>query len=203
MESLLKLRRFLAEPQAPKPEVCELCGAAIPEEHGHVIDLEKRRMMCACRPCWLLFTQTGAAGGKLRSVSERHLRIPAENISWESLDIPVGIAFFVRNSSDGRMRAFYPSPAGATESGLPIETWDEMVQAAPALASLEPDVEALLVCRRRHRAECWIVPVDACYTLVGRIRRHWKGFEGGDEAWREIDTFFATLAERETEAAYG
>ena len=111
MESLLKLRRFLdaePKPRDPKPEVCELCGVAIPERHGHVVDLEKRRMMCACRPCYLLFTRQGAAGGKLRSVSERRLRIPAESIPWESLDVPVGIAFFVRNSSDVPSSTMWP-----------------------------------------------------------------------------------------------
>jgi hypothetical protein len=206
MEPLLKLRRFLdAEPKppAPKLEVCELCGAGIPERHGHIIDLDKRRLLCACRPCWLLFTREGAAGGKLRSVGERCMRIAAESVGWEALDVPVGIVFFLRQSSDGRVRAFYPSPAGATESGLALETWDEMVRAIPVLATLEPDVEALLVCRRPARVECWLVPVDACYALVGRIRKHWRGFEGGAEAWEEIDGFFAALGERELEAAHG
>ena len=65
----------------------------------------------------------------------------------------------------------------------------------------DADVEALLISRRRGRTEteCWIVPVDACYELVGRIRRHWRGFEGGEEAWVEIDAFFAGLGARESE----
>ncbi len=37
------------------------------------------------------------------------------------------------------------------------------------------------------------MPIDACYELVGRIRRRWRGFEGGEEAWREIEGFFAGL----------
>jgi hypothetical protein len=40
--------------------------------------------------------------------------------------------------------------------------------------------------------------IDACCELVGRVRRHWKGFSGGDEAWSEIETFFATARRRET-----
>jgi hypothetical protein len=72
-----------------------------------------------------------------------------------------------------------------------------MVQATPELATLEPEVEALLVSRR----ESWIVPVDACYELVGRIKRTWRGFDGGSEAWREIDGFFAGLAQLETRCA--
>jgi len=31
---------------------------------------------------------------------------------------------------------------------------------------------------------------------VGRIRRLWKGFQGGEEVWSEIDAFFGGLRER-------
>ena len=218
MQPLYRLRRFL-DPRLPyargsestvfstrsrdrKGAVCELCGAPFDGRHAHVIDLESRRLMCTCRPCYLLFTHPGAAGGRYRSVSERVMKLSeAADSSWESLGIPVGIAFFLRNSARGRVLAFYPSPAGATESTLPLEAWDEIVAALPVLATLEPDVEALLVCRRRERMESWIVPVDACYELVGRLRRSWKGFEGGAEAWSEIDAFFAGLEERERSCA--
>ena len=45
------------------------------------------------------------------------------------------------------MAAVYPSPAGATESLLPLETWDQIVAENPDLQSMEADVEALLVNR--------------------------------------------------------
>jgi hypothetical protein len=35
---------------------------------------------------------------------------------------------------------------------------------------------------------------------VGRIRRRWKGFDGGEEAWQEIDAFFADVRSRSVEA---
>jgi Family of unknown function (DUF5947) len=194
MQSLLKLRR-LVQPPPPKFEKCELCGAPMEAGHRHVVDVEKRRLLCTCRPCYLLFTHRGAAGGKLQSVSERYLKLPLVEIPGDS--IPVGMVFFIRDSASNRVRGFYPSPAGATESGLSIEMWDEMVQATPELATLEPEVEALLVSKR----ESWIVPVDACYELVGRIKRTWRGFDGGSEAWREIDGFFAGLAQLETRCA--
>jgi Fe-S cluster biogenesis protein NfuA len=182
---------------------CELCGTPIPPEHRHLVDLETRSLLCACRPCGLLFTREGAAGGKYRTVPERYL--PARDLvlteaQWESLQIPVGIAFFFHNSALGRAAAFYPGPAGATESLLPLGTWEELARANPLLAGLEPDVEALLVHRRAAELECYVVPIDACYELVGRIRRRWKGFEGGEEAWREIEGFFAELRARSGEA---
>jgi Family of unknown function (DUF5947) len=203
MSAVLKLRRFLEAPRQPVPakgEMCEMCGAPLPAEHGHIVDMENRRLMCTCRPCHLLFTNPGAAQGKFRAVGGRYLPLTAFALNegqWIALQIPVDVAFFLRNSATGRVLAFYPSPAGATESGLPLEMWDEIVAANPVLSTLEPDVEALLISQRSGHA--WIVPVDACYELVGRIRRHWRGFEGGEEAWLEIEAFFAGLPARANE----
>src|SRR4051812_37028552 len=104
MEAIFKLRRFLDAPPKPlkaKREVCELCGVELAAEHGHVIDLDSRRMMCCCRPCYLLFTHPGAAQGKFRSVPQRYARIAdlaMGDAQWDGLDIPVGMAFFLQNS---------------------------------------------------------------------------------------------------------
>ena len=56
---------------------------------------------------------------------------------WDSLLIPINMAFFFASSASGRVIAMYPSPAGATESLLPLETWDEIVAENPALQSME------------------------------------------------------------------
>jgi hypothetical protein len=47
-----------------------------------------------------------------------------------------------------------------------------------------------------NTTEALIVPIDACYELVGRIRSAWQGFRGGDVVWREIDGFFARAKDR-------
>ena len=117
---------------------------------------------------------------------------------WDGLLIPINLAFFFQNSSDLRVSALYPSPAGATESLLPLEAWSSICQANPVLNQLEADVEALLVNRVGHArgaaaAEYYIVPIDACYKLVGLIRIHWRGLSGGTEVWQEIVKFFAEL----------
>ncbi|HEY0557445.1 MAG TPA: DUF5947 family protein, partial [Thermoanaerobaculia bacterium] len=119
---------------------------------------------------------------------------------WDRLQVPVDLVFFFYNGSLGQTVAFYPSPAGATESLLPLETWEEIVRANPRVAGLEPDVEALLVSRRDQACACYIVPIDACYELVGIVRRHWRGFHGGEEAWRAIEEFFAALSARSESA---
>lgn len=200
-----KLKRFV-EPQT-KPqfrEKCEFCGAEIDERHAHAVNTETRSLLCVCRPCCLLFTHGGAANGRFKSVPERYLYAPGlilTDAQWTGLQIPVGIAFFFFNTSLGKMVVFYPGPAGATESLLSLETWEELAGTNPLLATLAADVEALLVrnVQRRGSFECYIVPIDACYELVGRIRRRWKGFDGGEEAWQEIDAFFAEVRSRSTE----
>jgi hypothetical protein len=195
------LRRFVNPKERENPgEVCEMCATSIAAEHSHVVNVESRSLMCSCRACYLLFTRQGVAQGKYRSVPDRYLYDPSFQLSesqWEELQIPVKIAFFFFNSSIRRVAAFYPSPAGATESLLPLDAWQKLTASNPMLDALTPDVEALLVHgHKRTEFECFIVPIDACYELTGLIRRRWKGFDGGDEAWREVDEFFERVRTR-------
>jgi hypothetical protein len=184
-------------------EVCELCMSPIPDEHGHMVDLKARSLLCACRGCYLLFSAEGAGGGHFRSVPDRHLAFTDFKLSpaqWDSLQIPVSVAFFFLNSSLGRIAAFYPGPAGATESELPLDTWAGIVEANPQLSTMQPDVEAFLVRSRRGQggADCYIVPIDACYELVGHLRILWRGFDGGQEANAKLDTFFDEVERKTT-----
>jgi hypothetical protein len=196
-----RLRRFLAPAPARRAgECCEFCAEELREQHSHVVNVESRTLVCACRSCYLLFTSRGAAGGKYRAVPERYRvarELQVSSAQWDELQIPVGIAFFFYNSVQGNTVAFYPSPAGATESLLPLGAWQEIARANPTLALLEPDVEALLARRLPDATiECYVVPIDACYELVGRMRRSWKGFDGGAEGWADIEGFFASARER-------
>jgi len=199
--STIGLRRFLQRPPPPAPgEQCEMCAEPIVADHGHVIDLGNRSILCTCRGCYLLFTHTGAGGGRHRAVPERYLHVadfPAGSQLWEATGIPVRMAFMFHNSSLESTVAFYPSPAGATESLLPQRAWDDILAGSPTLGDIQDDVEALLVNRVAHEDfECFLVPIDACYGLVGLVRLYWKGFDGGTEAWEHIDSFFADLRER-------
>lgn len=205
------LRRFAApapaQPvQQPEPEQlerCEMCSEPIGAEHepgsghAHMVDVETRALMCTCRPCYLLFERPGAGGSRFRAVPERYRHaasVPLAATTWEAIGIPVRMAFFFTNSAVGQTTAFYPSPAGATESLLPLDAWSELLDATPTLADIEPDVEALLVNKTDDGGfECFAVPIDACYQLVGLVRTYWRGFDGGEEAWTAIDGFFADL----------
>ncbi|MGQ0847430.1 MAG: DUF5947 family protein [Sporichthyaceae bacterium] len=181
-------------------EYCEMCGIDVHVEHSHVVDLDTRRLLCTCRPCSLLFTVAGAGRGNLRAVPDRYLADPEFAIDagrWEELQVPVAVAFFFHNSVLGRIVAHYPSPAGATESLLDLSAWDAVVGCNPLAATLEPDVEALVVRRHRDREhEYYVVPIDTCYELVGRVRMHWSGFDGGAEVRADLDEFFAAARSR-------
>jgi Family of unknown function (DUF5947) len=179
-------------------ERCELCAEPLASEHRHLLDLQSRRLLCACRACTILFDRSGAGGRHYRLVPDRVRLvedIDLDDMTWQTFEIPVGMAFFFHSSAAGRVVAFYPSPLGATESLLDLEAWNDVVAANPVLAELEPDVEALLVNRARGARERWIVPVDDCFRLAALLREHWSGFTGGATVWREIDRFFDDLKE--------
>ena len=181
-------------------EACELCGEPIAPDHRHLVDLSTRGLLCICRACTLLFDSRAAGGGHRRLVPDRRLRIDGFDLDeelWQRLGIPVDMAFFFRSSQAGRVVAFYPGPAGATESLLDLGAWTELEAANPVLGALDDDVEALLVNRAGGaRGNHWLVPIDDCYDLVGLMRSHWQGLSGGQEVWREIGEFFERLAAR-------
>jgi len=186
------LRRFARTPT--RLERCELCSAALAEEHPHLVEPASRSILCACDPCALLFDSP--ARGKYRRVSRSVRLLAAFRLSdaqWDNLLIPINMAFFLRSSVSGGVIALYPSPAGAVESLLPLDAWEEIVEDNPVLNHLQADVEALLVNRIGHQAECYIAPIDRCYGLVGHIRAKWKGLSGGTEVWEGIVRFFDVL----------
>jgi len=187
-------------------EACELCAAPIGPVHGHLADLEQSTLNCACRACYLLFTEPGAGRGRYRAVPERYLHDPARPLSaaeWAELDVPVGLAFFLHSSRRGQVCGFYPSPAGVTECTLDLAAWARLGQAHPLLSSPEDDVEAVLVNRAGAAVECFLVPVDVCYELAGRMRMLWQGFDGGAEARQSIAEFLDSVRSRARDLAPG
>lgn len=195
------LRQFTrARRQGPLAvEHCELCSAGLGHQHPHLIELATRQILCSCDACALLFDGIEGARYKRTSRSAQVLNnFEMTDGQWESLLIPINLAFFFRSSIEGRMVALYPSPAGAVESLLPLESWQEIAECNPALHRLRPDIEALLVNRVGHahgmtHAEYYIAPIDECFKLVGLIRGNWRGLSGGTEVWTEIGRFFASL----------
>ena len=203
------LRRFAREPEkvvqeAPAAvedaqERCELCSEPIPPEHRHLLEVSSREIMCSCRACSILFDSKAASEGRYRLIPDRRLFLEDFEMGeaqWESLRIPVDMAFFFHSAPAERVVAFYPGPMGPTESLLKLSAWEELERVNPVLKGMEQDVEALLVNRARGAREHFLVPMDKCYSLVGLIRMHWRGFSGGQEVWEEIEQFFEELRRR-------
>lgn len=189
------LRRFIAA--KPAVEFCELCALEIPEEHRHLVETQRRKLVCVCDACSILFDHDGAS---------RYRRVPREirqlvelkinDSLWNGLGIPAGLLFLLRTSGQQNVLALYPSPAGPTEASIDEDTWMAISAAHPAISLMQTDVEALLVNRVKGAREYFIVPVDECYKLAAILRRDWRGFSGGEEAWAHIQVFFASLRQR-------
>jgi Family of unknown function (DUF5947) len=202
------LARIKNNRQAPEPagERCEMCSESIADEHQHVVNVAGRQLMCVCRACYLLFTDSNA-DLRYRAVPDRYLAFEdfaLDRRAWEALQIPVGVAFFFTNSALGRTVAFYPGPAGACESQLDLDAWNAIRGADSRVGLLADDVEALLVRVPENdgadgefaQPQSFLVPIDACYEFVGRLRMLWRGFDGGQEARQFIDSFFSQIDAR-------
>ena len=107
--------------------------------------------------------------------------------------------------SPGRHYIVMSTPCTASASADPaqqrvIELFD-LLAPTPLGKALTPDVEALLIDRGDREAGdtaplCRLVPVDACYELIGRLRTCWAGFDGGPEARAEFARFMTMVRER-------
>jgi hypothetical protein len=127
-------------------------------------------------------------------------RFDCDEEIWGSFQIPIGLAFFMRSGMTGGVVAFYPSPAGATESELDLVSWEALVNRNPVLADLEADAEALVVNRLAQPAQYAIAPIDDCYRLVGLIKARWEGISGGSALEQALPDFFAALQARASAA---
>ncbi len=190
--------------QRAAAERCEMCSIELAPDHEHLVDVMTRQLACACQACAILFS--GKANVKYRRVPKRTRYLENFQLTdaqWESLLIPIGMAFFFRSSAAGKVVALYPSPAGATESLLDLESWDEILRENPVLSEMEPDTEALLVNRVRGASEYYLLPIDECFKLVGLIRTHWHGLSGGTQMWEAIGKFFSELRAKSLGAGRG
>jgi hypothetical protein len=187
-------------PAAPAAERCDLCHTTLPDDHRHMLHLVQRRIVCTCEACWALYS----GNAEYRPTGMRTVWLDGFECSdetWAAFRIPIGLAFFMRSTVTDSVVAFYPSPAGATESELSLEAWDALVQSNPVLEQLESDAEALVVNRMSAPAQYAIVPIDQCYGLVGLIKSRWEGISGGSAIEQAVPEFFAALRARSVPAS--
>jgi len=170
-------------------EKCELCSRPLSEEHRHLLELGERRILCACEPC--IAMKTGL--DDYAPVGTRTVWLDDFQFSdelWAAFQLPVGLAFFLRSSGTNSVVALYPSPAGATECELHLESWERLVELNPILNDLDADGEALVVNRMTGQHQHAIVPIDECYRLVGLIKSTWQGISGGNAIEEAVPKFF-------------
>jgi hypothetical protein len=166
----------------------------VPPQHRHLLEMATQKIVCACDACALRFQDVVEGRFKLIPRDARALSdFAMADVDWENFALPINLAFFFYSTPRQKMMAYYPSPAGATESLLPLDAWEALMKQNPPLRKLQPDVEALLVNRAGKSRDYFIAPIDKCYELVGTIRMHWRGLSGGQEVWNKIESFFSQL----------
>jgi Family of unknown function (DUF5947) len=191
-ENAIKTLRRLAQRQ-PQVEQCEFCSSTLHPSHRHLLEIERRKVVCVCEPCALRFENVI---GRWKLIPRDAVALPQFNLTdgeWEGFALPINLAFFFQSTHANKVVAMYPSPAGATESLLSLGAWSALVAANPVLEQMQSDVEALLVNRLGTAREYYIAPIDRCYELAGIIRLHWRGFSGGSDVWKEIRSYFERL----------
>jgi Family of unknown function (DUF5947) len=190
---LVSALRGIARTRPEAIEHCDLCASRIPDDHRHLLNLHERQIICVCESCWAI----RSGDPELRPVGNRTVWLEGFELPddlWADFRIPIGLAFFMHSSATGGVVALYPSPAGATESELALESWDRLVALNPALEQLDPDGEALIVNRTSDPPAFVIAPIDRCYMLVGLIKVNWQGISGGPAVKEAIAHFFEELA---------
>src|SRR5262245_32375642 len=118
--------------QQPAIERCDLCNAALPDRHGHLFSPARRELKCCCQACGMLFRAGDGTPWKPVHPRVERLELCIDDGAWAALQLPIDLAYFQRSSAAGGVRAFFPGPAGATESLLPEGAWAEMAGANPA-----------------------------------------------------------------------
>ncbi len=202
MESNVDILKRFVRKRAVAAECCDICSVELRPDHDHLIEPATRKLVCACQACAILFSNGTEAKYRRVPRTVRYLsNFQLTDAQWEGLMIPISMAFFFQSSAAGKVIVLYPSPAGATESLLDFQSWQDIVSENPVLQTMQPDTEALLVNRVKAASDHFIVPIDQCYRLVGLIRTKWKGLSGGVEVWEAINSFFAELRERATGVA--
>ena len=181
----------------PAQERCDLCRTTVPDDHRHLLHLVERRIVCVCEACWAL--RSGDADYRPTGMRSLWLEgFTCDEAMWAALQIPIGLAFFMRSSVSGSVVGFYPSPGGATESELALDAWEALVAANPVLSRLDADGEALVANRLSDPPQYAILPIDRCYELVGLIRSRWEGISGGDALSEAVPAFFERVRRQAT-----
>ena len=164
--ALAALRRF-ARPRPPR-ERCDLCAAEIGHAHHHLFSPADRQLACACDACAILFSGGNSAHYRLvPRRGEYWAAFHIDDAEWQAMNIPINLAFFTVPSLGEQVQAFYPSPAGATESHVTAEAWEALKARQSAAGRAQAGCRS--AARQSHRIETRIFPrADRRMLQAGR-----------------------------------
>lgn len=169
MRGIAALRRFVDV--AADAGVCDVCGSALAEDHGHVV--KAGVASCVCANCG--GDKMGKAG-RVVVVSE-----DAGDV-FAGLGVPVDVAYVVRDAQRGLLIR-YPSPAGIVEGPAPADVGEFDVDEAMLFATLHNRVVQLRV------------PLAEAFAVTGLLRAGWSGLSGA-QARADVAVHIAQLRER-------
>ena len=149
------LRRLTSPRRPERRRETSAATSAAPSsrsDHRHLLHLEERRILCACEPCVAM----RSGDGPYRPTGSRLLWLEGFELPeelWARLRIPIGLAFFMRSSSVGRVVGLYPSPAGRDRMRARARGLGGPLRRQPGCSTaLDEDVEGLIVNRIRRAA---------------------------------------------------
>ena len=184
-----------------RSERCEFCAADIGERHGHVADVADHRLLCVCRPCYLLFAPQGAGGGRYRGVGEEVRRVGdllLDDARWDALRIPVDLVFFFRQTDADAPARVLPRPR--RRDRVASSTCPPGATSAAANPVLdEPSTTSRRCCCAGTTSTLLLLPgADRRLLRAGRRgpAARGPGSAAGPEVWRGSSAFFAGLDDR-------
>ena len=127
-----------------------------------------------------------ALPGRARPLRRRRRTSRCRRATWDAFQIPVERGLLLpqlvaRTGSRPSTRA-RPAPPSRCS---PLDAWDDLVAANPILGDAgRPTSRRCSSGSATTGTTAFLVPIDACYELVGQMRRLWRGFDGGREAQR-------------------
>lgn len=176
-------------------ERCELCAIELFADHEHLFAPATRTLKCACKACVLIIPTSEAS--PYRAIPRGSKQIAVDGIAaWlDRLGVPVGVAALVKRENPARITVNYPGPAGLVEADLSDDHWELLCAEVPAVADLEPEVEALVWSRLESSdgERVLRVGIDAVFRLIGELRQSWQGITGGLEGPAAVKRVLAEL----------
>ena len=151
-DTIARLRRManarkVAAAAAADEERCDLCGTSLPSDHRHMLQTEERRILCVCEPCRAMRAHEPG----LRPTGSRSLYLDgfaARRRPVGEVPDPDRAGVLLPQRRRRARRGAVPEPGGRHGvRALPRGVATSWSLANPVIATLESDVEALVVNR--------------------------------------------------------